>query len=1115
MSKRITFLFLVLLTGTECLISNLQAQGVTTSAMSGVVQDEKGNGLEGATVIATHTPSGTRYGAISRNKGYFNFATLRVGGPYEVLVSYVGFEDTKVSNLYLALGQTKRVSVNMKSKDLNLGEVLITSSANPLIDDEKTGAETKINEREINSLPTINRDLQDFTRLTPQANVSQEGVSIAGANNRFNSIFIDGAVNNDVFGLASSGTNGGQTGVTPISLDAIEQLQVVVAPYDVKFGGFAGGGINAVTRSGSNEVEASAYWLFRNASMVGKTPDVFGDQYRDADDEGRELIRANRERVAPFTANTYGLRVGGPIIKDKLFFFISGEQQRDETPNPFDFGDYIGDASLEDLTAFENRLEELGWSSGGFLNNTDELNSDKLLIRLDFNANENHKFTLRHSYTRAENINPGPSTRTRIDFFNNGVFFPSTTNSTAFEWNATYNNINNQLIVGYTSVRDDRDPLGSDFPYIVINDGAGEIQAGSEPFSTGNQLDQDIVTLTNNFNYYMGNHTFTVGTHNEFFSIYNLFLRRAYGEYQYNTIDDFLNGNDPTRYRRGYSLVDDIPGDGSAAAAEFNAMQLAFYVQDEWQATPKLNLTFGLRLDIPLFLDDPQVDDNFNEVTIPDIEAVANDGSVPAEFRDVYNLQGARAGDMPSAGIMFGPRVGFNYDVTGENTTLIRGGVGIFTSRIPFVWPGGAFTNNGLTIGGVDVRNPDIDFRPEVDNQYTNTDFGLQDAIPSGQMDLFADGFQYPQVLRASLAVDHQLPGGFVGTLEGIFTKTLNNVVYYNLNINAPTETLDGPDGRAFYPGDRIDNTYSDVILADNTNEGYTFNVTAQLQKSFKNGFSGSLAYTYGTTRTLNDGTSSQNSSQWRFTENVNGANYLDQSFSDFDLGHRIVGYVSYQAPIFRSAPTTFSLFYSGQSGTRFSYIYDDGGDLKNDDFAENALVYVPGSQEEIIFGEEINDNLLIYTQVRQNQEWAALDEFISQDPHLDDRRGDYAERNGSRLPFENILDLRIMQDFYINAGKGNDKHRFQVSCDILNFTALLGDAFRTNLGRQYFVSNDNFQLLSFEGFTQTEGGDRTPVYSFREPTDADGNVERREIFTLDQFASRWRMQFGVRYLFN
>jgi hypothetical protein len=539
-------------------------------------------------------------------------------------------------------------------------------------------------------------------------------------------------------------------------------------------------------------------------------------------------------------------------------------------------------------------------------------------------------------------------------------------------------------------------------------------------------------------------------------------------------------------FARSYSVVDNITGDGTAAAADFRAMQLGFYGQDELQVSGRFKLTYGLRIDIPLFIEKLTENPDFNNTTIPLIEASG------------YDMEKVRSGQMPSAQVMLAPRIGFNWDVKGDKMTQVRGGIGIFTSRIPFVWPGASYNNNGLMVGNAFAS--DVAFRYQWDNQYESTDFDpAATDVPSGDMNLFVKNFKYPQVFRTSLAIDRKLPFGMTGTFEAMFTKTLNNVSYTNANIKSSDTYLTGtPDDRPLYNRrDPVDGTYGYIMIGDNTSKGYTYNLTLQLQKPFELGFTGSLAYTYGRATAVNDGTSSQNSSQWRYMENVRGRNYVGLTTSDFDLGSRIVGYVSYMIEYLNLGRTTISLFYNGQSGKRFSYLYNNGNQMTNENSRDMDLIYIPARQSEIVFADAAT----------ADQQWRDLDEFIRQDPYLSEHRGEYCERNGPRLPFENIIDLKIVQDIFTEFG-GRD-HTLQITFDIFN----LGNLINPEWGRLYFADYyENIRLIRFEGFQDDALGNPTtiPTFSFSRPdNDAPWDIDDDGIRS-----ARWQAQLGIRYIF-
>ncbi len=1082
-------------------------QGSTTGSMNGKVSDSS-EPLIGANVLAVHLPTGTTYGNSTNIDGLYRLPNMRVGGPYTVTVSYTGYDDFIKENVYLQLGQSLKLDAVLRETSVELEGVEVVASRTDVFNGQQTGAETNVSEREIAVLPQVSRAIGDFARLTPQATIREGNdgfaISLNGMNNRFNAIYLDGAVSNDVFGLAGSGTNGGQTGVSPISVDAIESFQIALAPFDVRLGGFAGGAINAVTRSGSNNVEASVYTFYRNEKLSGLDFDrpTFGDYQDEIEQETgvrpSEDDYKNNFRLDDFTALTTGFRIGAPIIKDKFFFFLNAEIQRDETPRPFDVNLYNGDSSPEKLEELTEFIQAFGYEPGTYTRNRATLDSEKITARFDYNINRDHKLSFRHGYTRAVNLEGNQSNARTINYLNRSEFFESVTNTSAIELNSVFGvNMANNFKLNYTAVRDDRDPFqGGDqrderdnpnyFPTVTIEDGSGEINFGAEPFSTANNLDQDVITLTNNLEIYKGRHNITLGTHNEFYKMNNLFIPFNYGSYEFASVDDFLNDSLPTLYSRNYSLKDDVTGDGSAAGTEFNAGQIGLYVQDEFQVTDKFRLTFGLRADMPLFSNPPR-NDSFNINTIPLLEAAG------------YDLRGANVGDFIKPQVALSPRIGFNLDLSNDRSTQLRGGIGIFTSRIPLVWPGGAYNNNGLNQGAIFTFSPDR-FNPDWDGQ-TREGTDPNNPQPGGNVDLFAEDLKLPRFLKVNVALDQKLPWGMIGNVDLIFNKTLNNVAYQNLNLPDSIGTLSGtPDNRpVFNRRSEVDDTYNRIIIGYNEDRGYSYNTTVSLTKPFDNGFQGTLAYSYGDSYAVFDGTSSQNSSQWRGLYAINGRNF-DQRVtrSDFSQGSRIIAAASYRLDWNkeRTAATTFSIFHESLQGEPFSYVYDDRGALNNEDSREFNLIYIPADESEIILVDDGDRTAA--------QQWADLDDFIESDKYLRENRGGYAERNASRGPWNHILDFKLLQDFTLYTG--GKSHELQLTFDIFNFTNLLN----RDWGRRAFVSS-NFQLIDFEGYDSSAEEDFVPTFTFGGVRDNDPS------FTDDSGiqSSRWQMQVGLRYTFR
>ncbi|MDO6389986.1 TonB-dependent receptor [Pontibacter sp. BT731] len=1035
------------------------AQGTTTAAMNGVVQDQNGSPLPGATVIAVHTPTNTQYVAATNAEGRYNIQNMRVGGPYTVRTSYVGYQEQRVDNINLTLGQNYRLDLTISESTTTLGEVQITATQDKVINSDRTGAATNVSTEQLESLPTISRSLNDFTRITPQATTSGSGISFAGQNNRFNNFSIDGTVNNDVFGLSASGTNGGQTGVQPISLDAIEAIQVVIAPFDVRQSGFTGGGINAITRSGSNQFTGSAYYFGNNERLVGKSPDD------------------SRTRLPDFTDYQTGLRIGGPIIKDKLFFFVNGEKTKRVAPLLFEPGTPGSNITVDEATRALNVANRLGYDPGSFRGIDDETRSDKIFARLDWNITDNHQLTLRHSYVYGENID-NSRTPNALRFSNNAEYFPSTTNSSVLQLRSQFGGqYANEAIIGFTAVRDDRDIIGAPFPSVLVRLAGGRtIALGGEPFSGQNQLDQDVLTITDNFNLFLGKHTITLGTHNEFYKTYNLFIRQEFGAYEYNSLEAFEAIGTPAETAPGAFFRNYSRTDNRQQGAEFSAFQLGFYAQDEYAVLNNLKLTAGIRLDIPTFNDEPAANEEFNEA---------------------FRSRGLATDKTPGAQFMLSPRVGVNWDVMDDGNTQVRGGAGVFTGRAPFVWIANQYTNTGQMLGSLSLTSgpvlEQIRFNPDPNTQPTATTVGLSDR--TAEINITDPDFKFPQLFRVNAAIDQRLPFNLVATLEGIYSKNLNNIYYQNLNLEQ-TGTLTGADNRPVF-GRIQGNSFQDIIYLTNTSRGYGYSLTAQLQKSYvENGLSGSLAYTYSRAKDVNPGNSSQARSNWINVNQVEGLNNVREAFADNDVRSRVVAGLTYNLNYLGFAGTTISAFYNGQSGVPLSYIYN--GDVNSDAGRTNDLIYIPGNASEI--------NLVPYTErdgtvVSAEQQWQALDAFISGNDYLSDRRGQYAERNEDRLPWTNQIDLRLMQDFYI--GQKENNHRLQLTLDVFNFTNLLNK----DWGRQYTATFNAFQAIDFVGY---EPGTTTPRFNYTGRGLTDGDP-----FFVNDFSSRWRAQFGIRYIFN
>ena len=1051
---------------------------VTTSGLRGLVVDEKKEALAGATIVALHVPSGTQYGVLTNKDGRFTISNMRVGGPYQVTVSFVGYKQEVYNDINLSLGNVSDMAIDLSPTVTSLSEVIVSAGKNSIINSGRTGAAINVSNETVNSVPTISRGLKDFTKISPLANTSGSGTSFAGANNRYNQFAIDGLVNNDVFGLTSSGTNGGQAGIEPISLDAIEEFQINIAPYDVRQGGFTGGGINAITKSGTNKFAGSAYYYGNNESLVGKYEPKTG----------------SKSPVTNYSDYQGGITLGGPIIKNKVFFFVSGEITRKSYPLSNVPGTATSNITLDDVNnvlAVLNRVAP-SYDPGSYLNINSKTNSNKILAKLNWNINDKNKLILRHSYTYGETFVISRNANA-LQFYNDGYIFPSTTNSTGLELSSIIgNNMSNRFMLGYTSVVDDRNPSGADFPTVLINlTGGRTISFGSEYSSVANLLKQKIFSVDDEFSIFKGKHSITIGTHNEFYSFYNLFVQNIFGDYGYNSLANFQTVGTPgevapTYYAIGYSFDPTDNPSQSKGAANFKASQYGFYIQDEYQIMKNMQVTGGLRIDIPVFPDKPGANDAFNTA---------------------YSDQGVATGVLPKTRIMWGPRLGFNWDVFGNRTTQVRGGSGLFTGRVPFVWISNQFSNNGELNGtysvgsssssATPITNPaGLTFNPDPYSQKLAEDFVPPKVAGRGAINVVDKNLKFPQVLRTNLAIDQKLPWGVVATIEGIFSKTYNNVNFIDMNRDVdPNFQFTGVDTRPRYKTGRIDPNFDEIIKFENTSLGYSYNFVFMLQKQFDNGFNAQVSYTYGKSTDLNSGTSSVAYSNWRYVNNIYGPNFLQLTRSNFDLGSRITGLISYKKDYLKGLLSTqVSLFYNGQSGQPLSYIYN--GDMNNDG-TTNDMIYIPAKQSDI--------NLIAIPASGSNpaitpdQQWANLDAFISHDKYLNSHRGQYAQRNAARSPFQNQFDLQLLQEFKVKAG--TSVNRLQVTFAILNF----GNMLNKKWGHSEYASNQQFNLINYKGVVGS-----TPTFTYDGSGQTNGNP-----YLLSDLLSRWRGQIGLRYIFN
>jgi Carboxypeptidase regulatory-like domain len=1144
------------------------AQGITTSTLSGRISVRSGTvtaerkvkedePLPGATVVATHTSSGTVYGTVTLGDGRFVIPSMRAGGPYEVKVSFLGFKEQVRSDVYLELGQNLVMDFSMQEDATELAAVEVTGTQDPTLNSDKIGASSNFSTNQLARLPSIGRDFRDISRLTPQAGGSN--FSFGGRSNLYNNLTIDGATANNVFGL--NPLPGGQSNATPFSLDAIQEITVSLSPYDLRQGNFTSAGISAITRSGTNTFTGSAYYFYRSDATTGKKVDGLDSP------------------IPSFNFNNFGFRVGGPIIKDKLFFFVNFEME--DRTDPFYTNPVRKDRSesttgktqatadtdpeygLEGLKNF--LINEYDYNPGVYQDFDRATNNKRYVARLDYNINQNHKFTIRGNITNAyQDQFPsasggfvgGPAggrgnSNNVLSFSSSFYRINNNQNSLTAELNSILGGgkISNNLVVGYSAFRDFRENAGGlpvpSFPLVDIlgPNGNNLTSFGPDPFTPNNKLDQDVYQLNDFVSIYLKNHTVTLGTANEIYKFNNVFTQVINGVYRYNSIADFLADADPdatttarpAQYTIQYVAVDGGP---SATAAKWSAAQWGFFAQDEYTGFKNIKITGGIRVDIPTYLSDLPVNNYVNKIDL--------------------NGEKLRVGGWPKVNPLFSPRIGFNWDAMGDRTLQVRGGTGVLTGRIPFVWLSNAVSNNGLYFGQSNTTTVPFDVTgdgfpynfsttPYVgsESQYSNLQTGTPPLITNPldrnygrsaivpQVNTVAKDFKFPQVWRSNLAVDKQLPYGMVGTMEFIYTKDINAVFIRDANIAAPVATLAG-DGRPLYgavPGTaatdrtiisndrRVNGDLAQAYVIDNTNKGYQWSITGQLRKTFSKNFELSAAYTYTDSREVNPQSGSTAGGTFASQSNILGPNAQYMSYAGTLTPHRVIAFGTYRIEYFKNFGTTLGFTYEGRSGNNFSYTYQN--DVNSDGTNGNDLIYIPRSQNEIVLTTSGATDTRTVDEI-----WNQLDAFIAQDKYLDKHRGEYANKNGATAPWVNRLNLSLLQDFYFNV-KGK-RNTIQLSVNLDNALNMLNSSWGL------LRNPSRTQVIRFLGYEQPHTAGTTgspvattgpvdtigkpwaattgkPVYAF----DLNGNVPLNNSFIPDQTAGgRWQMQFGIRYIF-
>ena len=1075
--RRKLFLTAMMLT----LALTMMAQ-ITNSALSGKVSmtDTKEEVI-GATVQAIHDPSGTKYAAITNVDGRFNIQGMRNGGPYTVTVSYIGYETKTFKDIYLQLGETYNLTVWLSENANELTEVIVSGKASKFAA-EKTGASTNINNRTIQELPTISRSIGDIAKLSPYYGGSN---SFAGSSGRMANFTLDGANMNNNFGLNSNLPGGGN----PVSMDAIDEVQMVVAPFDVRQSNFIGGGINAVTKSGTNTFKGTAYYYYSNEDMHGNRVD------------GTQNAEPN-----PDETKTWGFTLGGPIIKDKLFFFANVERVETEniptywhpdadgsTNGAGDQKTYTSRTTLEDMNMISKYvMDKYGYDTGSATGYPGGITNNKYLARIDWNITQNHHLAVRFNHTNNKKYSP-PSATSRgvgglssscvgiksMAFANSFYCQENKVTTLSFDLNSRFGaNISNQLLVTYSDMDDPRSSSSSMFPMIdIMKDGDPYMTLGYELFTYNNRVRNTILTINDNFTYYLGSHKLTAGISVEHQMAQNNYMKQGSGYYRYSSMQDFMDGAAPI----GVAVTYGYDGDPEPSSkVRFN--QYGLYLQDEWNILDNLKVNAGIRFDNITFYDN---DLKFNKA--------------------IYDMDfGGRhldVGSWPNANIQISPRIGFTYDVFGDKTLKVRGGTGLFAGRLPLVFFTNMPQNSGMLQNLVIVKAGDSRLANFAGDLITGVDqireklgapysLDANGVVPSEIAGVDKD-FKMPQVWKSSLAVDYQLPVNFPLTVTGEFTYTKNITAIHldNWNQKNPDETwarIAGADNRYLYPANKADwnyyTQYSNACVLTNNHKGYGWTASVQLNAEPIKNLYITAAYTHTVNREVTGMPGSNASSAWSYMHSVNGPNVFDVKNSSFVTPDRVIANVSY-----RYGKDHFSLFYSGYSPSGYSYTYSN--DLNGDGLAYD-LIYIPRDDSEIKFATDA-DRIAFW-------------KFLEQDDYLSSHRGEYADAYAARAPWVHTFDFKWAHDFDVKVG--STTHKLQLIANIENIGNLLNS--KWGVAKQIpGMSNNQFKLLTVSNASDVKKGQQ-PI--FKMATDLTSTWDYNH-----SYGQCWRLQLGVKYYFN
>ena len=1063
---------------------------VTTSSIGGRVADAEGL-VVGAAVIATHTPSGTNYYSTTDKNGAYRINSVTPGGPYTVKVEMLGYRTVEFVGVYAPLGETLTLDANLDVEALGLEAAVFTADgANSGMNINRAGVGTSISEKTMTALPTVNRSMNDVMKLTPQASSTSNGLAVGGGNYRSSYVTVDGAAFNNAFGIGSNLPAGG----SPISLDALEQMSVNITPFDVRHSGFTGGAINAVTKSGSNEWHASVYNYYNSDALKGK------------------MVAGNEVSVSKSLNNTTGFTIGGPIIKNKLFFFANFEYTADVTPGSSykvrenesqEWGDgtsYVRptEAFMEEVKAY--LASEYGYDPGRYQGYSLSTPDWKLMTRLDWNINDNHKFNLRYSFTKNMNsnspsssvnpINPNPYDRNKYgrtsmyaQFFESSRYYQEQNfMSLAAELNSRFgNNASNMFRVTWSHQNEPRSFVGDLFPTVdilqTLEDGTRTVLTsfGPDPFTYGNLRDVQTVVATDEFTYNLGINNFVAGLQFEWNDTKNGYMQGGAGYYVFESWDDFKNNEKPVAFAITHANRDDL----QQVYPAFQYMQASAYLQDELTISNNFKLTAGLRLEMPFY---PSIAGNYNKEFA---ELAKGDNSI----------NGLSTADMPKARVNVSPRIGFNWDVLKNRNLIVRGGSGIYTGRIPFVWIVSAAGNSNclqaqyIDTDGTNPMTPNFHSNiKDILNDIYGGSFKAQDlAAPTGTT-IMDKNLKMPTTWKSSIAVEGMLPGGIKATLEGIYNRDLTSVYVHKLGqkqVEGGIQLPGEPEARAAWKSENIKNSQNGTVapyyITNSDINGQYYSITAMLQKDFNFGLSAMAAYTRSASTSISEGIGDQVSSAYNTnTYTRNGSNVPELGHSSYVSPNRIIANVSYRLDEGNFGATTFGLFYEGYnhcyvgnySYTTFSYLMNnvtgDGG--------ANNLIYIPTDADlaNMTFADDANK--------------ADYKAFIEGDKYLSSHRGEYSERGGVTAPMQHRFNFKVAQDFNFNvAGK---KNTIQVALDINN----LGNLLNSNWGAYNKLSSD--QILKYDTKTST--------YTFTAP-------KWTKVATV---SSTWEMLLSLRWFF-